>query len=457
MPWRCRGYGSPLEWRVRSLDREVGQGAGMRRKTWIVAVMALLLLLIVVGCTSERKTTSSPATATPTTKTPATATPTTAAATPEVAAASVPAAATSPPPAAAVAPTTTTAAAPPEVAAASAPTGTASAPPAATAAATSTAAASAPAAPAALPPTVPIVPSTSAPTGATPTESVPTPTPEGSATLAPMEPSQAPALSQPVVVTPITSEPAVPTTVATPTTASAPAASALVAPLVLPEGAEVELEAAAQALDDLFAESADVLAGLGSYRYTTTFSFTTKEGGEPESGSIEVHGTVASAERQSLTWRDLETGEEFALTRVGARTWIRKGEEWTEVPAMVADALSQGILVFSPMMGWGAFAEGLQASSNYVGSETVNGSAARHYTSTYSEWSESWSADVTDAKGDVWIAEAGYPVRYRLTANSLDEEGNRGTILWTMELSDVNGSITIDAPQGVGEAAPVAP
>jgi hypothetical protein len=272
-----------------------------------------------------------------------------------------------------------------------------------------------------------------------------------------MEPSQAPALSQPVVVTPMTSEPAVPTTMATPTTASAPAASALVAPPVLPEGAEVKLEAAAQALDDLFAESADVLAELGSYRYTTTFSFTTKEGGEPESGSIEVHGTVASAERQSLTWKDLETGEEFALTRVGARTWIRKGEEWTEVPAMVADAVSQGILVFSPIMGWGAFAGGLQASSNYVGSETVNGIAARHYTSTYSEWSESWSADVTDAKGDVWIAEAGYPVRYRLTADSLDKEGNRGTILWTMELSDVNGSITIEAPRGMGEAAPVAP
>lgn len=301
------------------------------------------------------------------------------------------------------------------------------------------------------------MPSTSPATGAAPTVSVPTPTPEGSATSTPMEPSQAPAPSQPVVVTPTTSGPVVPTILVTPTTASAPGASASVEPLVVPEGAQAELEAATQALDDLFAESADVLAGLGSYRYTTTFSFTAKEGGEPESGSIEMHGTVASSERQSLTWKDLETGDEFALTRVGARTWIREGEEWTEVPAMVADAMSQGILVFSPMMGWGAFAEGLQASSNYVGSETVNGISARHYTSTYSEWSESWSGDVTDAKGDVWIAEAGYPVRYRLTANSLDEEGNRGTILWTMELSDVNAPISIEAPQDAGEEIPVAP
>jgi len=54
---------------------------------------------------------------------------------------------------------------------------------------------------------------------------------------------------------------------------------------------------------------------------------------------------------------------------------------------------------------------------------------------------------VTDAEGDVWIAEEGYPVRYRFAAKTTSEDGSRGTMLWTMELSDVNGQVSIDAPE----------
>jgi hypothetical protein len=47
----------------------------------------------------------------------------------------------------------------------------------------------------------------------------------------------------------------------------------------------------------------------------------------------------------------------------------------------------------------------------------------------------------------VWIAEAGYPVRYRFTARGVDEDGNHRSLLWTMELMDVNVPVSIDAPQ----------
>ena len=246
--------------------------------------------------------------------------------------------------------------------------------------------------------------------------------------------------------------------VTAPATEGTVPAVAVVAPLVRPEGAEsapavspeeagVQVDGTVPALDDIFAESTAALAGLQSYRYATTFSFTSKEGGDAESGSIEVRGAVASSERQSMTWKDLESGDEFGIIRVGARAWLREAEEWTEVPTMVADAMSQGILVYAPAVGWGTFAEELQATSTYVGLETVNGTPARHYTSTYLGWSSSQRDEVTDAEGDVWIAEEGYPVRYRFAAKTTSEDGSRGTMLWTMELSDVNGQVSIDAPE----------
>jgi hypothetical protein len=119
---------------------------------------------------------------------------------------------------------------------------------------------------------------------------------------------------------------------------------------------------------------------------------------------------------------------------------------------MVADALSQGILVYAPEVGWGMFAEEMQSTSTYVGPESVNGISARHYASTYLGWSSSERDTVTDAEGDVWIAEEGYPVRYRFAAKTTSEDGSRGTILWTMELSDVNGAVSIEAPQVSGSS-----
>jgi len=225
------------------------------------------------------------------------------------------------------------------------------------------------------------------------------------------------------------------------------AAAVPVAPLVLPAGAEAELEAAAQALEDFFAASSDVLADLSSYRYTTTFSYSGTEDGKPESGSIEVQGAVASAERQTMAWKDLETDEEFAILRVGARAWVREGEEWDEVPELVADAMSQGLLIYSPLAGWSMFAKELETTSKYLGSETVNGVPTKHYATSYLGWSSAERSELTDAEGDVWIAEDGYPVRYRFVAKTTSEDGSRGTALWTMDLTDVNVPISIEAPQ----------
>jgi len=214
-----------------------------------------------------------------------------------------------------------------------------------------------------------------------------------------------------------------------------------------PGGVEVTVDVAIPSPEGVFAQSAAALAALQSYRYVTTFSFTGEKGGKPESGSVEVRGAVAAPDRQRITWRDLETGDEFGLLRIGDRAWILDGAEWTAVPSLAADAASQAVLVYVPSMSWSQFAEGMGPTSTYVGSEVVNGIPSRHYASTYRGWSERWQGELTDASAGVWIAEAGYPVRYRFAATGIDEDGDRGSIVWTMELSDVNRPVSIDAPQ----------
>ncbi len=227
----------------------------------------------------------------------------------------------------------------------------------------------------------------------------------------------------------------------------------------MPELTPEQIEQASAALDELFANSSSALAGLQSYRYTTTFSFVGTVNGEPDpdSGSIEMSGAVAGPDRQMATWKDLKSGEEFGILRVGEEAWMQDGETWTSVPTAVADLMTQAVLVFAPSASWEGLASDVGTSSTYVGTETVNGVSARHYASASSDWAKDWEGEVKDASGDVWIAEAGYPVRYRFSATGIDSEGYKGSILWTMELSDVNGSITIEAPQESGDAVPVAP
>jgi hypothetical protein len=234
------------------------------------------------------------------------------------------------------------------------------------------------------------------------------------------------------------------------TAAAAPAPATPVAPEL--ETTKAQGDQAVAASDAPFAQSVDVLAGLQSYRYAIVFSFTGKVDGKPESGSIEMRGAVAGSDRQMVNWKDLESGQEFGIIRIGDEAWMQEGETWTPVPTMVAELMSQAVVVFAPSTSWAELAEGVGTKSTYVGTETVNGVPARHYTSTYSDWMQSEDVDVEEASGDVWMAEAGYPVRYRFTAKGIDEEGYEGSALWTMELFDVNGPVTIEAPQVVEDA-----
>ena len=212
-------------------------------------------------------------------------------------------------------------------------------------------------------------------------------------------------------------------------------------PLEVEVDVEIDL-----APEGIFAGSTAALEALESYRFTTVFLFTGEEGGEVESGSIELSGEIMDAEHKRFVWHNLEDGEYFEIIQLEDDAWVYDDGEWESVPLLVADAMSQAVLVFAPSVVWGGLFGGLETQSTYVGSETVDGMLAHHYTSTYQRWAGYWQGDLLDATGDVWIADAGYPVRYNFTATGIDEDGERGSLSWTMELTDVGENIVIEPP-----------
>ena len=198
--------------------------------------------------------------------------------------------------------------------------------------------------------------------------------------------------------------------------------------------------------EGIFAGATAALEALETYRFSTTFLFTGQEDGAIESGSIELTGEIMGAKRKHFVWRDLGNGDHFEIIQLGSDAWVYDEGEWTAVPALVADAMSQAVLVFAPSVAWGGMFGGLETNSTYVGPVTINDIPAHHYTASYQQWAGVWEGEVLDATGDVWIAEAGYPLRYKFTATGIDDDGGQGTVSWTMELTDVGENIVIEPP-----------
>jgi len=198
--------------------------------------------------------------------------------------------------------------------------------------------------------------------------------------------------------------------------------------------------------EGIFAGATAALEALDSYRFTTSFLFTGEEDGEVESGSIELSGEIMDAQRKHFVWRNVADDEHIELIQLGDQAWIHDEEDWESVPVLVAEAMSQTVLVFAPSVAWAGLFGSLETQATYIGPETIDGVQAHHYTSTYQQLAGYWQGELVDATGDVWIADAGYPLRYSFTATGQDENGDRGSISWTMELTDVNETIVIEPP-----------
>ena len=198
--------------------------------------------------------------------------------------------------------------------------------------------------------------------------------------------------------------------------------------------------------EEVFAGSYEALKGLKSYRFLCLFKFESEEKAEITAGSIEIKGEYVAPDKEHATWTDLSTGEGFEAIRIGDKAWFKVEGAWMEMPAEYAESIMQGVLMFGPVYGWGTLYTGLPGISNLVGREVVNGIPCLHYASSYKGWGAIFGGGLTEAKGDIWIAVEGFPVKYIFKASGTDAEGNRGSIEWSMELKDVNQPISIEPP-----------
>jgi hypothetical protein len=99
---------------------------------------------------------------------------------------------------------------------------------------------------------------------------------------------------------------------------------------------------------------------------------------------------------------------------------------------------------------WGGISD-----ARYVGTETVNGVSAKHYT-----WKEGSLATfgLASGKGDTWVAvDGGYVVKQTIEATGkgvfLAGTGEEGTTTWEWNVTEPNGSFQIQAPEGCESAA----
>ena len=213
------------------------------------------------------------------------------------------------------------------------------------------------------------------------------------------------------------------------------------------EAQEEEVTTTEAPPEELFTGSSEALKSLKSYRYLSLFKFESEETAEITRDSIEIKGEYVAPDKVHATWTDLSSGEEFEVIRIGDKAWIKQADQWMEMPAEYAESLMQTVLMFGPLYSWDTLYTGLPGTSNLVGREVVNGISCLHYASNYKEWGVVlFGGGIAEAKGDIWIAEEGFPVKYIFEASGTDPEGDQGSIEWSMELRDVNQPISIEPP-----------
>lgn len=267
------------------------------------------------------------------------------------------------------------------------------------------------------------------------------------------------ATTTPASSTPATQEPATSETPAAQAETTAhtttPAEPPVVSPqeTTTPEAPAVQPEVSAPSVSDeatdpsaTFSRSIQALESLSSYRYTTTMKYEGTGDAAADSGTVKVQGEYCAPDRHRLVVNDSSDGEKSEFIMIGDSLWVSNEGQWTKVPDMAVPAMSQSIFNFGLSFIWGSLAEGLETGANFAGKETVNGIKSLHYSSANSNWERAMGAEFQNAHGDVWVAEAGYPVRFVFIASGTDEDGSSGSIEWTSNVTDVNAEVTISAP-----------
>jgi hypothetical protein len=220
------------------------------------------------------------------------------------------------------------------------------------------------------------------------------------------------------------------------------------------EEAAAPTEGAAAEQDLTLPSVTEGLATLQSYKSTYILKFDGKDAdGQPVQGTMEVsedYTQEPKAQRVAFTStgfgdQSAAQGGTFEIVTIGDMSYMITQDadgknSCVSVSSSEGTQMEQGL--FSPNMLGGI------SGAKYVGRDTVNGIKTKHYT-----WKEGGLTGLgfTSAKGEVWVAEDGnYTVKYTAEATGkgalFGTSENEGTLTVEYNLTDVNGSFTIERP-----------
>lgn len=255
--------------------------------------------------------------------------------------------------------------------------------------------------------------------------------------------------------------PAAPSTAvaqATPTKAAAPVATT--APQAAAPVATVAAQAAATATEEVLSLTSrdEGLDKLKSYRVRWNAQWTSTDAGKTDSGTwewIEEHTTTPPA--QHWTWvltstQSTQSGK-LEFWQVDNTTYMVTTDDsgTAQCQSFSSDeqtGLTSGM--FSPS------ALGSVSGARFVGTDTVNGVRAKHY--TYSQNAIA-AAGFTKASGETWVAaDGGYVVKDSFSWEGTaalfgGNDSGAGKGVWTWDLMNANQPLTIRAPENCGGAS----
>ncbi len=196
----------------------------------------------------------------------------------------------------------------------------------------------------------------------------------------------------------------------------------------------------------IFEQAEQALDDLGSYRYQATVFFRGTLYDEFNEGEFEVEGEISEGERSKVAWVDQLANQRFEVIQIADQAWVLREGTWQNVPEAEAEDMMGLVAFYAPTYTWEAMVDDfLEEEATYVGTATVNGVPARHYSS---DVSLSEDGETLDSEGDVWIAvDGGYPVKYEFDAEIRDASGGRATMRMSTEIRDANAPISIEAPR----------
>ena len=228
------------------------------------------------------------------------------------------------------------------------------------------------------------------------------------------------------------------------------------APVATPADDGVSEPPAAPEDDGTLSVDSDAMSQLDSYRAVMTWRVEKADGSVEELTIAQAATRDPAAQQFSMTSVD---GEGMEVIQIGDQMWMRYGDEWMQTSSDEASGVED---TFGDFLTTGDSWVSDLGSGDYrnLGRETVNGVQTRHYQADYSSaWlgllaGSGSDGEITDGVADIWISDQAdlpkFVVKYVVQMEGTID-GDQATATLNQEVTDVNGSITIEAPEGVAQ------